>query len=151
MTTATDTTFLDRHPRTRQVLTRAARRGANRVAQVDDSPAARRAAISSLPSILRRRFKPESATKLDKVYELRIRASAGGPETHFALTVRNGTLDVVQRDAPDAHAWLSVSLADMIRLTASDSDLKWTMLAAKRLDMGGDPFVALRFPGLFGL
>ncbi len=135
-------TTLLRRPRSRAALAGFAR--------VDDSPATRRAALLALPRVLAQQFSPAAAGDLHAVYELRVRAPAGAIEARFALTVADGTLDVERRPAPEATAWVSVGLGDMIRLISGATQV-WPLMADQRLDIGGDPFTALRFPALFNL
>jgi hypothetical protein len=141
---------LTRYPRAAAAVTRAAAAGGERAARVDDRPGTRRAALRALPQVLARRFVPAAATGLSTVYELRVLASGGGDEARFALLIRDGELTVEPRAAPEATAWVSVGLGDMIRLVTGSVGV-WELMAAKRLEVGGEIFTALRFPPLLGL
>jgi hypothetical protein len=134
-------TFLKR-PRSRAVLSTFAR--------VDDNPATRRAALRALPAVLAQQYAPAAGAGLSTSYELRVLAPSGEVETRFALSLLDGTLTVEQRPAPEAAAWVGIRLGDMIRLVTGATEV-WPLMAAKRLELGGEPFAALRFPGLFGL
>jgi predicted lipid carrier protein YhbT len=119
-------------------------------AHVDDTPATRRAALRVMPLALEQQFAPAAAGDLSTVFELRVLAPDGQVEARFALEIAAGALSVVRRPAPEAAAWVAVGLGDMIRLVTGDTEI-WPLMAAKRLDIGGEPFTALRFPALFGL
>jgi hypothetical protein len=120
------------------------------LAHLEDTPATRRAALRALPRILEERFSTAAAVGLSVAYELRVRAPSGEIETSFALSVSDGDLQIERRPAPEAAAWVAIGLGDMIRLVTGETHL-WALMAAKRLDLGGEPFAALRFPRLFGL
>ncbi|HET9719112.1 MAG TPA: SCP2 sterol-binding domain-containing protein [Solirubrobacteraceae bacterium] len=97
-----------------------------------------------LPLGLRRRFNPEAAGELAATFELRI------SEARFAVRVADGTCRVERRPAPEAAARVSISERDLVRLVTGAAE--WTrLLAEERLRLEGDPFLALRFPQLFGL
>ncbi len=118
-------------------------------AHVEDNPVTRRAVLRALPAVLERRFSPAAAAGLSTLYELRVRAPSGEVDARFALRVADATLSVERRAAPEATAWVAVGLGDMIRLAGGGTQL-WALMAQKRLDIGGEPFTALRFPALLG-
>ena len=100
--------------------------------------------LAALPAGLTRRFRPDVAGDLDATIALRV------GEATYAIRVRDGRCKVTRGDAPEAGATLSVSPGDAVRLLTGDAD--WpALLGARRMQISGDPFLALRFPGLFGL
>ena len=65
------------------------------------------------------------------------------------LTVRGGACTVTPGPARGAGAAVTVGADDMIRMASGA--VEWPeLLAQKRLELSGDPFLALRFPKLFG-
>ena len=93
---------------------------------------------------LRRRFDDVAAGELAATFELRV------SETRFAVRVADGACRVEGRAAPEAAARVSISKLDLVRLVSGAAE--WTrLLAEERLRLEGDPFLALRFPQLFGL
>jgi alkyl sulfatase BDS1-like metallo-beta-lactamase superfamily hydrolase len=91
------------------------------------------------------RFRPEAAGGLDAVLELRV----SGTSARFAVSVADRRLRVERRAAPEAGAGVSISAGDIVRLVTGV--VRWpALLAGKRLELSGDPFLALRFPKLFG-
>jgi hypothetical protein len=118
------------------------RRGGERVAAIAGMPAARpltrRAVLAALP----RMFQPEAAVDLDATYALRVDGEV------FGLRIRDSRLTV--GDPAGAAAGATVSAADLVRLGAGS--VSWPdLLASGRMALEGDPFLGLRFPGLFGL
>jgi putative sterol carrier protein len=91
-----------------------------------------------------RRFDAEAAGDLDAVFELRLSDSG----QRYAVHVAGGRCAVERRPAPEAGAQVSISSGDLVRLVSGA--IPWTaLLAHGRLELGGDPFLALRFPKLF--
>ncbi|WP_249010813.1 SCP2 sterol-binding domain-containing protein [Conexibacter sp. DBS9H8] len=138
-------TSLQRRPRARAVLSA----GGTRIARVDGHALSRRVALRSVPRALESRIVPAATTGLCCVYELRVTASAGGPEARFTLTVADGAVRVEARPAPAADAWVALSLADMILLISGAAGL-WSLVAEHRVSLGGEIFTVMRFPGLLG-
>jgi hypothetical protein len=77
-----------------------------------------------------------------------IRVGIGRRRRSFGVRVENGRL---MRAAPsEAAATVTVAARDMLRLATGS--VGWPqLLASGRLELAGDPFLALRFPGLFRL
>lgn len=102
-----------------------------------------RALLAAVPAGMMRRFDPNAAGKLDATLELR----TGG--ARFAIRVTDGRCTVTRGQAPEAGAYVALSPGDIARLVTGGA--RWpALLASKRLELGGDPFLALRFPSLFG-
>jgi len=99
----------------------------------------------AVPRGIAARFDPGAAGDLDAVLELRLART----EVRYAVSVAGGRCVVERRAAPDARAHVTISAGDIVRLITGT--IEWTaLLAAGRLQLGGDPFLALRFPALFG-
>lgn len=121
-----------------------------RVAELDARPATHRLLLKAIPQVMLRRFDPSQAAGLDCVMELRVVDPAGGDPAPFAITISGGTCAITPGPAPRPAAGAIVRGDDMIRLASGAAG--WPeLLAAKRLDMFGDVFLAIRFPLLFGL
>jgi hypothetical protein len=105
--------------------------------------ASNRAVVAALPAGIGRRFDPAAAGDLDATLELRLGTA------RFAVRVAGGRCTVERRPAPEAGAYVAISPGDLVRLVTGT--VPWpVLLASRRLELGGDPFLALRFPGLFG-
>ncbi len=125
-------------------------RGGARMARLDQRVAARRLILRAVPVVLARRFDPETARGLEAVLELRVRDPGGGPADVFELKVSGGICQI--RPGPAQHPGAAVELGadDMIRLASGA--VGWPeLLTSGRLELSGDPFLALRFPNLFRL
>jgi putative sterol carrier protein len=104
------------------------------------------AVLAALPVAIARRFDPSVAAGLEAVFELRV----GSGPARFAVRIAGGRCSVVSGPAPDAGAAVSVSAGDLIRL--GSGSVGWPeLLSSGRLELSGDPFLALRFPTLFRL
>ncbi len=125
-------------------------RGGSRVARLDRRLTAHGLILRAVPLALARRFDPESARELDAVLELRIRDPSGGRAEVFELRISGGRCEVRPGPARDPGAAVLVGAGDMIRLASGA--VGWPeLLSAGRLELSGDPFLALRFPNLFRL
>jgi deazaflavin-dependent oxidoreductase (nitroreductase family) len=99
---------------------------------------------------LRLRFDPGHAQDLDATFELRVRDRRGRESGQFALRISGGACTVRSGPAQDPGAVATVALVDMIRLATRRAG--WPeLLSSGRLELSGDPFLALRFPALFRL
>ena len=108
----------------------------------------RGAVLRAVPAGLVRLFDPGAAGALDAVFELRVVDRLGGAETRFAIAIADGRCTVERRAAPESGAQVTISAGDIARITLGA--VEWpVLLAAKRLALSGDPFLALRFPKLF--
>lgn len=109
----------------------------------------RRAILRAVPLGLERRFDAAAAGDLEAVLELRITDSERKRGARFAIIVAGGRCEVRRRPAPDAGAQVSIPALDAVRLLAGAEP--WpALLADGRLTLSGEPFLALRFPTLFG-
>jgi ubiquinone biosynthesis protein UbiJ len=93
---------------------------------------------------MRRRFDRVAAGELVATFELVVSGA------RYAVRVSDGQCSVARRPAPEAGATVTISAADLVRLISGV--VEWTRLLAEgRLRLDGDPFLALRFPQLFGV
>jgi hypothetical protein len=126
------------------------RRSGDRVARVDRRVVAHRLIMRAVPLALTRRFDPESARGLDAVLELRVRDPDGGRADAFEVKISGGTCQVRPGPARSPGATVQIGADDMIRLASGA--VGWPeLLSSGRLELSGDPFLALRFPMLFRL
>ncbi len=114
------------------------------------APGTQAVAVRAVLTALPHQFDASRATDLNATIELRIRDPRGGPAAPIALRIADGELTVVPGAAEGAQATAELGADDMIRLAAGSA--AWPeLLAARRMTFSGDPFLALRFPALFGL
>jgi alkyl sulfatase BDS1-like metallo-beta-lactamase superfamily hydrolase len=98
--------------------------------------------LRALPAGMARKFDPVAAGDLDATFEMCV------DDERFAVRVAGGQCTVERRAAPEAGATVTISAGDIVRMVTGT--VQWpVLLAAKRLELGGDPFLALRFPALF--
>jgi len=125
-------------------------RAGGRAAELDGRPATHRMLLRAVPQALSMRFQPQKADGLDTVLELRVRDPAGGEPARYTIRVKDNACTVTPGAAPNASAATEIGGDDMIRLVTGA--VGWPeLLAAQRLELSGDVFVALRFPQLFNL
>ena len=99
---------------------------------------------AALPAAMVRRFDPGAARDLVATFELELSG------TRYAVLVERERCRVERRAAPEAGARVRISAGDLVRLASGATE--WTtLLGQRRLELGGDPFLALRFPKLFRL
>jgi alkyl sulfatase BDS1-like metallo-beta-lactamase superfamily hydrolase len=131
-------------------IERAIRRGGVRAARLDRIPGGHLALVRTIERTLPRLFDPVAAGDLDATFALEINHPRGRRPDVLALTVRNAALTVTRGRPQHAGATVSIGADDMVRLATGDTG--WPeLLAAGRLELSGDPFLALRFPRLFAL
>ena len=95
-------------------------------------------------------FDDAQAAGLTAAFELRVRERAGRAPLRLTLDINDSTC-VVRRGADGtAGAVATVGLADLLRMATGL--VGWPkLMASGRLELSGDPFLALRFPALFRL
>jgi hypothetical protein len=125
-------------------------RSGERVAGLDARPVPHRMILLALPRAIPRRFDPDAAGDLSAVFELLVRDPAGGDPARFQLTIADGRCEVKPGPATDPSATATLGAADLIRMASGASSFP-ELLASGQLELGGNPFLALRFPGLFRL
>jgi hypothetical protein len=136
--------------RTTALSDRLVRRGGTRVAQLDRYPGGHLALVRMIERALPRLFDPDATGDLDATFSLEITNPRGRRPDVLGLTVRDGRLTVTRGRPQQAGATVSIAADDMVRLATGDAG--WPeLLARNRLALSGDPFLALRFPRLFGL
>jgi hypothetical protein len=126
------------------------RGGGDHVAALSTSGPGYAVALRSIQAALPRRFDPAQARDLEATLELRVRKPGGDGFTPIALRIAGGELSVSRGPAQEAGAAAEIGADDVIRLAAGV--VGWPQLISSgRMEMSGDPFLALRFPGLFRL
>jgi hypothetical protein len=125
-------------------------RGGDRVAGLDSRPGPHRAILRAIPYAIPRRFDPEAARDLRAVFELQIPDPGGGQPARFGLTVADGRCEVKAGAAAEPAATATIGADDLIRMVSGAIGFP-ELLASGRMELGGDPFLALRFPALFRL
>jgi hypothetical protein len=110
----------------------------------------RRLVLIAIPYGARALFSPRSAPDLEATFELRISDPRGGEPARFALVIGGGRCQVRRGAVVDAAAAVTVAAADLVRMVLRV--VGWPELLAKgRLELSGNPFLALRFPTAFRL
>jgi hypothetical protein len=95
-------------------------------------------------------FVSAAASGLDETFELRIRNPRRAEPDPFALAIADRRCLVTPGPAPSARSSVTVGADDLVRLVSGE--VGWPeLLSDGRLEMTGDPFLALRFPQLFAL
>jgi len=144
--------------RARRLARGALRRGDRHLAHLDRG-VARRALLAALPRAMPMQFVPAAAEGFDGTIALCVRSRNGGPPARYEIRVARGHCAVRRVAAPAAGTTITVAGAGTT-ITVAGSDLvrlaggaaAWPRLMGEgRLEIEGDPFVALRFPALFGL
>jgi hypothetical protein len=125
-------------------------RAGEKIAALDRRPIPHRAFLRALPHAIPRRFDPQAAGDLEAVFELRVRDPAGGEPARFSLRISGGACHLTPGAGADAGAVATLGADDLIRMASGAISFP-ELLASGRLELGGDPFLALRFPGLFRL
>jgi hypothetical protein len=125
-------------------------RGGARVARLDARPVPHRVILRVIQHAIPRRFDPEAARDLEAVFELRVRDPRGREPALFALTVADGRCEATPGPASDPAASATLGADDLIRMVSGAVGFP-ELLASGRLELAGNPFIALRFPGLFRL
>jgi len=96
------------------------------------------------------RFDPAHAAGLNATLALRVRILGGRRTLLLRVWVHDGRCEVTPGSSPDAGAQVAIGLLDMIRVALRL--VAWpALLSSGRLELTGDPFLALRFPTLFRL
>jgi putative sterol carrier protein len=91
-------------------------------------------------------FDRQSAQDLTATFALRVRL--GRRPVSFGLHVDQGRMRVSRGAPQNPGATVTVQMRDLLKLASGA--VGWPqLLAAGRLELTGDPFLALRFPGLF--
>jgi hypothetical protein len=125
-------------------------RGGARVAKLDRRPIPHRVILRVIQSVIPRRLDPEAAGDLDAVFELQVRDPAGREPARFELTIADRRCHVTAGPATDPAATATLGADDLIRMVSGAISFP-QLLASGRLQLAGNPFVALRFPALFRL
>jgi SCP-2 sterol transfer family len=95
-------------------------------------------------------FDRRNARGLTATFELRIRVRRGREGLPFTVRIDDGRLRLRPGSPPRAEATATLHARDVLRLGIGRAS--WPqLLASGRLELAGDPFLALRVPGLFKL
>ncbi len=125
-------------------------RGGERVAGLNGRPVPHRVILRALPYAISRRFDPAAAGDLQAVFELCVTDPRGHGPARYELRIGDGQCQVKPGAAAEAGATATLGADDLIRMVSGAISFP-ELLASGRMELGGDPFLALRFPGLFRL
>ena len=129
---------------------RVVRRGGAGVARLDRYPHAHAALLLAIYLMIPRLFDPEAAGDLDASFELRIPDPHGGDPDVSSVIVAERRCRIVPGPGPTARVAVTAGADDLVRMASGE--VGWPQLvSAGRMVLWGDPFLALRFPLLFGL
>ena len=121
-----------------------------RVARLYRRPVPHRIVLLAIPAAVRLLFDPAAAAELDVAFELQVRPRRGREATRFAIVVRDGRCAVQRGGTSDAAAAVIAGADDLVRMASGA--VGWPeLLSSGRLELTGNPFLALRFPVLFRL
>lgn len=120
------------------------------MAKLDRRPIPHRVILRVIQGVIPRRLDPDAAGDLDAVFELQVRDPAGREPARFELTIAGRRCHVTAGPATDPAATATLGADDLIRMVSGAISFP-QLLASGRLQLAGNPFVALRFPALFRL
>lgn len=136
--------------RSRRALSAVVRTGGNQMARIDGNPHGHAALLLSVYVLIPFLFDPKWAEDLDASFELRVTDPAGGDPDVSTVVVREGRCEVVPRPEPSAPVTVTIGADDIVRM--SSGVIGWPQLVSSgRMVLWGDPYLAMRFPLLFGL
>jgi len=134
----------------RSAAQRLVQRGGAGVARMDSTRGAHAVLLQAVHLLIPRLFDPDRAGGLDAKLELRIRDPRGGDPDVSTVVIAGRRCHVVPGPDPAARVAITVGADDLVRMVSGE--VGWPQLvSAKRLVLWGDPYLALRFPLLFGL
>jgi hypothetical protein len=134
----------------RTAVERVLRAGGGQVARLNRYPNAHAAFLLSIYLLIPRLFDPARAQGLEASFELRIRDPSGDDPDVSTVVVSKGRCRVIPRPDPTARVVVTTGADDIVRM--SSGAIGWPQLVSTgRLVLWGDPYLALRFPLLFGL
>jgi hypothetical protein len=126
-----------------------ARLGA-RVARLGRRPVLHRLIVAAIPVAVRVLFDPSAAADLETTFELRVRDPRGREPVRFTIFVRHCRCQISPGAAADAVAAVTAGADDLVLLASGA--VGWPeLLSGGRMELTGNPFLALRFPVLFRL
>ena len=118
------------------------------VARRDHGRVAHRLILALLPRAIARRFDATAAHDLEATLELAIRHHSR--PASYALAIAGARCSVRAGAPPQAQARATLGADDLILLAGGAAT--WPqLLSSGRFALAGDPFLALRFAGLFRL
>ncbi|MDQ6804943.1 MAG: hypothetical protein M3065_08225 [Actinomycetota bacterium] len=134
----------------RTAAQRAVRRGGGQLARLDRIRGGHAMLVVGIYVLIPFLFDAQVAGDLDDHFELRIRDPRGGEPDVCAVVVAQGKCRVVLGPYRPARVVVTAGGDDIVRMASGV--IGWPQLvSAGRLVLWGDPFLALRFPLLFGL
>jgi hypothetical protein len=139
-------------------MTQRARRGARlvvqtggtQVARINRFPQGHAALLLSIYVLMPLLFDPKWAEGVEASFELRIPDPEGNEPDVSTVVVGDGRCQVIPRPDPGARVTVTIGADDIVRMASGA--IGWPQLvSARRMVLWGDPYLALRFPLLFGL
>lgn len=121
-----------------------------RVARLGRRPVLHRLIVAAIPVAVRVLFDPSAAADLETTFELRVRDPRGREPVRFTIFVRDCRCQISAGAAADAVAAVTAGADDLVLLASGA--VGWPeLLSGGRMELTGNPFLALRFPVLFRL
>jgi len=134
----------------RTAAERVVRRGGVQLARLDRVPGGHPVLLLGICLLIPLLFDPGAAEDLDASFELRIRDPRGGEADPCSVVVAERKCRVIFGPDPKARVVVTAGADDLIHMASGE--IGWPQLvSAGRLVLWGDPFLALRFPLLFGM
>ncbi len=134
----------------RTAAQRVVRRGGGQLARLNRIRGGHAMLVVGIYVLIPLLFDPEMAGDLDDHFELRIRDPRGGEPDVAAVVVKDGKCQVVLGPYAPARVVVTAGAGDIVRMASGE--IGWPQLvSAGRMVLWGDPYLALRFPLLFGM
>jgi hypothetical protein len=134
----------------RTAVERVVRRGGRQLARLNRIRGGHAMLVVGIYVLIPFLFDPEMAGDLDDHFELRINNPRGGDPDVAAVVVAAGKCQVVLGPYAPARVVVTAGADDFVRMASGE--IGWPQLvSAGRMVLWGDPYLALRFPLLFGM
>jgi hypothetical protein len=134
----------------RTAAQRVVRRGGGQLARLNRIRPGHAMLVVGIYVLIPLLFDPEMAGDLDDHFELRILNPRGGEPDVAAVVVAGGKCRVVLGPYAPARVVVTAGADDIVRMASGE--IGWPQLvSAGRMVLWGDPYLALRFPLLFGM
>jgi hypothetical protein len=134
----------------RQAAQRVVERAGAGIARLDGARVAHPLLVQAVNLLIPYLFIADRAGDLDSKMVLRILDPRGGAPSESTVLISDRRCAVVPGADPSARVSITAGIDDLVRLVSGE--VGWPQLvSARRMVLWGDPYLALRFPMLFGV